>query len=233
MKLKPSFLRRWIDKQRLIRWQRRFQVDDSSSFQGRYSTICGYGVWCYAMKVSGNGQAKILTTEELQRLFEEGLVTPRDRALFGICLYTGCRVSEALALRTTDIKNETLTFRKSTTKGKLKTRAVDIHPGLAKLLAEYEPPKKPGAMFPGMRGKTEHLTRFMADKILREACKRIGVEGVSTHSFRRTALTQMSSAGIPLRHVQEISGHNDLGTLQRYLEVTPEQRKKAVSVIGF
>ena len=88
-------------------------------------------------------------------------------------------------------------------------------------------------MFPGMRGKTEHLTRFMADKILREACKRIGVEGVSTHSFRRTALTQMSGAGVPLRDIQEISGHSDLGTLQRYLEVSPEQRKKAVSVIGF
>ncbi len=35
-------------------------------------------------------------------------------------------------------------------------------------------------MFPGMRGVTERLTRFMADKILRDACKRIGVEGVST-----------------------------------------------------
>ncbi len=53
------------------------------------------------------------------------------------------------------------------------------------------------------------------------------------HSFRRTALTMMSSAGIPLRHIQEISGHNDLGTLQRYLEVTPEQRRKAVAAIGF
>ena len=77
------------------------------------------------------------------------------------------------------------------------------------------------------------MTRFMADKILKKACERIGVVGVSTHSFRRTALTQMCSAGIPLRHIQEISGHNDLGTLQRYLEVSPDQRKKAVSVIGW
>ncbi|NMG18839.1 integrase [Brasilonema bromeliae SPC951] len=36
-----------------------------------------------------------------------------------------------------------------------------------------------------------------------------------------------------MRHIQEISAHNDLGTLQRYLEVIPKQRKKAVSVIGF
>ncbi|MFL9458097.1 tyrosine-type recombinase/integrase [Tolypothrix bouteillei VB521301_2] len=183
------------------------------------------------MKVNGNGQGAILTNEELRLLFTEGFTNPRDRALFGICLFTGCRVSEALALQTTDIKGGTLTFRKSTTKGKLKTRVVDVQPGLAAMLAEYQP--KPGALFPGMRGVTEHLTRFAADKILKDACNRVGLTGVSTHSFRRTALTQMSSAGVPLRHIQEISGHNDLGTLQRYLEVTPEQRKKAVSVIGF
>lgn len=42
----------------------------------------------------------------------------------------------------------------------------------------------------------------------------------------------MANANIPLRHIQEIAGHNDLGALQRYLEVTP-QRRKAVAVIGW
>ena len=188
------------------------------------------------MKVNGNGQGKILTTDELRLLFTEGLLKPRDRVLFGICLFTGCRVSEALALQTTDIKGGTLTFRKSTTKGKLKTRVVDIEPGLAQLLAEYQNQMvstKSGALFPGMRGRSPTLTRFSADKILKAACLSVGLVGVSTHSFRRTALTMMSSAGIPLRVIQEISGHNDLGTLQRYLEVSPEQRRSAVAVIGF
>ena len=49
------------------------------------------------MKVDGNGQGKILSQDELRRLFTEGFLTPRDRALFGICLFTGCRVSEALS----------------------------------------------------------------------------------------------------------------------------------------
>jgi len=115
---------------------------------------------------------------------------------------------------------------------KLKTHVVDIQPGLAKFLAEYQP-AKPGALFPGMRGVTKHLTRFMADKIIKDACRRVGLEGVSTRSFRRTALTQMCNAGIPLRHIQEISGHNDLGTLQRYLEVSPDQRRKASEAIDF
>ena len=185
------------------------------------------------MKVKGNGQGKVLTANELKRLFSDGLVNERDRALFAICLFTGCRISEALALQVTDIKNKTITFRKSTTKGKLKTRTIDIPVPLLRYLDEYQLPPLPynPYLFPSREGKA--LSRSMADKLLRAACRRIGVEGVSTHSFRRTALTQMHNAGIPLRHIQEISGHNDLGTLQRYLEVSPEQRKKAVSVIGW
>ncbi len=184
------------------------------------------------MKNNGNGQGKILTVDELRRLFSEGFTCERDRALFAICFFTGCRVSEALALQVSDIKGGTISFRKNITKGKLQTRIVNIQPGLAAILANYTP-SKAGALFPGRCGMTEHLTRFAADKILKNACNRIGVVGVSTHSFRRTALTQMSGAGIPLRTIQDISGHKSLGTLQRYLEVTDEQRKQAVSVIGF
>ncbi len=97
---------------------------------------------------------------------------------------------------------------------------------MVKYLDEYEPPPNEynPYLFPSREGKP--LTRIMADKILRAACKRIDVEGVSTHSFRRTALTQMHNAGIPLRHIQEISGHNDLGTLQRYLEVSLQAEEK-------
>lgn len=68
--------------------------------------------------------------------------------------------------------------------------------------------------------------------ILREAFKRVGIEGASSHSFRRTALTQMSNAGIPLRVIQEISGHRNLEQLQRYLEVRPEQVRGAITSLS-
>ena len=61
------------------------------------------------MKVKGNGQGKVLTANELKRLFSDGLVTSRARALFAICLFTGCRISSALSLQVTDIKNKTIT----------------------------------------------------------------------------------------------------------------------------
>jgi integrase len=56
-----------------------------------------------------------------------------------------------------------------------------------------------------------------ADKILRKAFSRADIEGASTHSFRRTARSRaMSNAGIGLRIIQEISGHNNLEQLQHY-----------------
>jgi integrase/recombinase XerD len=58
------------------------------------------------MKINRFGKAEILTPQEITLLFSEGFVKPRDRALFGICLFTGCRVSEALALKKTDINLE-------------------------------------------------------------------------------------------------------------------------------
>ena len=97
------------------------------------------------MKVSGNGQAKVLTTAELQQLFSDGLISARDRCLFAICLFTGCRISEALSLQKSDIKNQTITFRKSTTKGQLKTRTIDTPVALNQYL-EVSPEQKKQAV---------------------------------------------------------------------------------------
>jgi len=89
-------------------------------------------------------------------------------------------------------------------------------------------------LFPGRHPSHhwKHLHTNSADQILREAFSRIGIEGASTHSFRRTALTQMSNAGIPLRIIQEISGHSNLEQLQRYLDVKPDQVKGAIASLS-
>ncbi|MBD0393930.1 MAG: site-specific integrase, partial [Microcoleus sp. C1-bin4] len=55
------------------------------------------------MKIERHGQAKILTQQEIELLFNEGLQSDRDRALFGVCLYTACRVAEACSLKVIDV----------------------------------------------------------------------------------------------------------------------------------
>jgi integrase/recombinase XerD len=55
------------------------------------------------MKIEGHGQAKILTQEEIELLFNDGLQTERSRTLFGASLYTACRIAEACSLMVKDI----------------------------------------------------------------------------------------------------------------------------------
>ena len=55
------------------------------------------------MKIDRHDQAKILSALEILQLFSTGLLTARDRALFGACLYTGTRIAEACSLHTKDV----------------------------------------------------------------------------------------------------------------------------------
>jgi integrase/recombinase XerD len=180
------------------------------------------------VKIKGNGRAKILTQAELERLFTRGFLSSRDKLLFAIAYYCACRVSEVLALTAEDLAGSVVTLRKSTTKGKIATRTLPSHPKLQAYLAAYNPPS--GLLFPGRDGD-KPLTRAAADLILRAACRRARIRGASTHSFRRTALTNMSNANVPIRVIQEISGHKSLTALQRYLEVKPDQVESAISLL--
>ena len=179
------------------------------------------------MKINRHGRAKVLTQSEIQLIFSDGLDNNRDRALFGVCLFSACRIRECCTLQTEDIYTPKgnvrprLIIRKSYTKGKLATRSIPVIEDLRRLLGEYYPQRGDVYLFPGR--SDGHISEDSASRILRGACKQAGIIGVSTHSFRRTALTQMSNAGIPLRVIQEISGHRNLEQLQKYLEVTDEQ----------
>jgi integrase/recombinase XerD len=192
------------------------------------------------MKVNRFGKAEILTQEQIILLLTQGLIKPRDKALFGVCLYAAARINEACTLLTGDViglkgVRPKLVIRSHNTKGKRDTREIDIHPRLKDLLEEYQAngfnPKRP-YLFPGRHG-LGHIRKGSADSILREACLRLEIEGVSTHSFRRTALTRMSDAGIPLRHIQAISGHRTLSALERYLGVTDKQKQNAIKSLDF
>ena len=128
----------------------------------------------------------------------------------------------------------TINFRKHNTKGKLQTRTIPVIEDLRSLLTAWKPNIGKTYLFPGRHHchHWHHLHSNSADRILREAFERVGIEGASTHSFRRTALTQMSNAGIPLRVIQEISGHRNLEQLQRYLEVSAAGSSGAIASLS-
>ena len=192
------------------------------------------------MKVNKFGRAAILTPTQISKLFSEGFVKPRDRALFGVCLYGAARINEACTLLRGDVigikgVRDVLVIRSHNTKGKQSTREIQVHPQLKKYLEEHHSCDRWHTrphLFPGRHGRGS-IHKASADRILREACLHLEIEGVSTHSFRRTALTRMSDAGVPLRHIQAISGHRTLAALERYLGVTEKQKESAIATLDF
>ena len=196
------------------------------------------------VKIDRHGQASVLTSEEIELLFNDGLQSDRDRTLFGVCLFSACRIAEACSLLTKDVYatntrvRSELIIRKANTKGKLGTRTIPVIEDLRSLLTVWQPHAGQVYLFPGrhLNHHWRHLHPEAASHILAEACSRVGMEGFSTHSFRRTALTQMSNAGIPLRVIQKISGHRSLAVLQEYLEVGDAQVRGAansLSALGY
>jgi integrase len=79
----------------------------------------------------------------------------------------------------------------------VETRTIPVIEDLRSLLTSWKPNAGPTYLFPG-RHRCHHWKYIDEDSalaILSEAYQRVGIEGASSHSFRRTALTQMSTLG--------------------------------------
>lgn len=168
------------------------------------------------MKIQGHGKSKILTEEEFLQILS---VVPSKYALFFELIYaTGGRVSEICNVRFDDIVDNTLVLRKSNTKTK-ETREIPLNPELVKRIKATRTDKP--YIFMGRKGLP--ITRFCIHKILQNACNECGLVGISSHSFRRTTLTELSRNNVSLRVIQKISGHRNLNVLQGYIDVREEE----------
>ena len=202
-------------------------------------------------KTNGMGQAEVLTPEQLDLLIEN-LPEGTHRTVACVMRYCASRVSETLQLRFSDINESSILFRCTNTKTK-QSRSIPLHPKLKAILAEWRTiwhkyplkarkvstlnelkeyvipqPTAEDYVFKG-RKKGTHLTRASFDKILRRTLKEIEVFGCSSHSFRRTQLSNAKDSGMALSDIMSISGHSSLSSLQRYLHTTETQKKEVVS----
>jgi integrase/recombinase XerD len=133
--------------------------------------------------------------------------------------------------------NGCLTYRAATTKTK-RTRQVPIVSALREALNAYRAaweadhghaPAPSEALVPAAGSTTTPQTRQAADKALRITCTRLGFEGVSTHTFRRSLAQSAVGRGVPLHVVQKLTGHKSLGSLGEYLSAT---EAKVLAAIG-
>ena len=93
-------------------------------------------------------------------------------------------------------------------------------------------PSKPDerALFVSKRGT--RIGRRMVEQIVTDLLNRsdLGGMGLSTHKLRHTAATLMHQYGnVDIRVLQEILGHENLGTTEIYTHLSNEQIQKALN----
>ena len=69
------------------------------------------------------------------------------------------------------------------------------------------------------------LTESGVELRLREMGKKVGVEKVHPHKFRRTMATRAIEKGMPIEEVQKILGHEQIDTILRYAMVNQNNVK--------
>ena len=149
---------------------------------------------------------------------------------------TGARISEVIQLRWEDLDKEELQFPREITKKQLDTREIPIEEDYYNQMMIWKSewaalkgrqPSKKDYIFPG-RFNGSHITSRSFMYAHEEALERAEISKATTHSYRRTQLTQLHKKGVPLKVVQSLSGHRSLDTLSRYLEVSDQDKREAV-----
>lgn len=172
--------------------------------------------------------------KDLEKIFsKEGddFFSIRDKLIFKTLYSTGCRVSELVSIRVSQVQAGPKRLQ-VVGKGD-KDRFVYLTPDVIKLLKVYLPLRenmekdecKNDALFLDYKGMklTTRGVYYLIEKRIREA----GVDKkVSPHTFRHTFATHLLNEGADIRVVQELLGHKSISTTQIYTHTGIEKLRQ-------
>lgn len=186
-------------------------------------------------------QALTLTAQQLTRVLSAAVNSrypQRNRAIILMQHLSGMRVGEVAALFYGDViaadgtvKTE-IVLRAEQTKGN-RSRVVLLPERLRAEIANYattHPTKS--AEHPLFY--TERSKGFTADTlthIVNGLYRRARLNGASSHSGRRSFITNLAEQGVSARVLQQLAGHQNLATTQKYIDIKPSMLRAAVELV--
>ncbi len=176
-------------------------------------------------------QAKVIDSKEFRRLITAVDLTRyalRNRTMIFLSYYAGLRACEIAALRLGDVVTEygevldVITLNADQTKGKSRGR-VFLGKKVRKQLGEYltsnhrllVSPEQP--LFYSQKG--EGFTAQTVINLFANLYKKALITGASSHSGRRTFITNLAEQGINPRVIQKLARHSSLNTTMVYIDV--------------
>jgi integrase/recombinase XerD len=186
-------------------------------------------------------QAKTLKANELRAVLAYVATrrhAVRDRAIVIASFLSGMRAHELASLRLGDVIAEggrirdEINLEASQTKGR-HARRVFINAKLKKELGNYVKNAcadcKPSDPLFRSQKKRAFSGNTMCQLFL-GIYKSCGIRGASSHSGRRTFITNLANQSISVRVLAVLSGHSSISTTQRYIDCNDTQLRNAVEL---
>jgi integrase/recombinase XerD len=162
----------------------------------------------------------------------------RDITMLLLTHWCGLRVGEVAALRIADVVDEQRTVKAeivlaaAMTKSKRARRIFvpkTMQQQLKRYVSELCQSSRDNYLFSTQ--KNSHFTANTATQHLQRLYVRAGIVGSTSHSGRRTWLTELSSKGVGVRVLAEMAGHASIQRTQRYFDVNDGQMRRAAELI--
>tara|TARA_Y100000034_G_scaffold135629_1_gene208337 strand:+ start:1958 stop:2542 length:585 start_codon:yes stop_codon:yes gene_type:complete len=189
-------------------------------------------------------QAKVLSKGQQEAILAYLTGTryaARNRVIFLLSVKAGLRAKEIAGLTwamVTDSDGQVadkIALQDTASKGR-SGRHIWMHKELRQALVELQSlASVVGADHVVRTERSEGTSAQVMVNLLASWYRRLGFEGCSSHSGRRTFITnaarKISLVGGSLRDVQVMAGHAALGTTQRYIESDAEAQKRVVEMM--
>ena len=170
-------------------------------------------------KVKSATVIKETYTDEALELLRDNCTELRDLAMIDMLASTGMRVGEMVLLNRNDIdfnERECIVFGKGS-----KERVVYFDARTKIHLQNYLESRKDDnpALFVSLKSPHERLKIGGVEVRLREFGKKLGLQKVHPHKFRRTLATMAIDKGMPIEQLQQLLGHSKIDTTLQYAMV--------------
>lgn len=178
-------------------------------------------------KVKAASTIKETYSDEALEKMRDSCEESRDLALIDMLASTGMRVGELVLLNRDDInfeERECVVFGKGS-----KERMVYFDARTKIHLQKYLQGRSDDnpALFVSLRAPHERLKIGGIERRLREMGKKLDIEKVHPHKFRRTLATMAIDKGMPIEQLQQLLGHKRIDTTLQYAMVKQSNVKLA------
>ena len=160
---------------------------------------------------------EVLGQKEVERLLLAA-AKQRDRCLLMTAYATGLRVSELVRLKVNAIDSERMMVRVEQGKGRKDRYTILSLQLLTELRSYWKEHRSPIYLFPNRKGGP--ISIDYAQRIYNLAKLKAGIQkGHGIHTLRHCFATHLLEAGVDLRTIQTLLGHNSMASTERYLQI--------------